>query len=69
MGGISYVFLRAGLLVLESESKEGATELGYFAIAFIAGLNVDNFLKKLQEISNSTWGISKKAREAEDSED
>jgi hypothetical protein len=29
------------------------------AIAFIAGYNVDNFMKKLEEVASSIWGIKK----------
>lgn len=64
-GFVSYIFLRAGLLVLESSTSTDATSLGYLAIAFIAGYNVDNFMKKLEEVAASVWGI-KKSRVSED---
>lgn len=56
-GIVSYVFLKAGLLVLDADT--GDSMFGYLAIAFIAGYNVDNFLKKLEDIANSVWGIKK----------
>ena len=56
-GGISYLFLRAGLLVLEAEKQSSSTDLGFLALAFIAGLNVDRFLEKIENISHATWGI------------
>lgn len=55
-GFISYIFLKAGLLVLDASSSN-SSEFGYYAIAFIAGYNVDNFLKKLESIAKSVWGI------------
>lgn len=58
-GGISYIFLRAGLLVLEAESRDGASDLGFMAFSFIAGLNVDKFVGKIEEIAQASWGIEK----------
>ncbi|MBC8471486.1 MAG: hypothetical protein H8D56_18650 [Planctomycetes bacterium] len=64
-GFISYIFLKAGLLVLEADAKPDAIAFGYLAIAFIAGYNVDNFMKKLESIASSVWGI-KKSRASDD---
>jgi len=58
-GLVSFVFLKAGLLVLEATSKPEQISFGYLAFAFIAGYNVDNFMKKLEEIAASAWGITK----------
>lgn len=58
-GGVSYLFLKAGLLILEAQKNPEATNLGFYAFAFIAGMNVDNFLKKIEEIAETTWGITK----------
>ena|SRR5215831_7640282 len=58
-GGISYVFLRAGLLILESATRPDSTELGFYALAFIAGLNVDKFVSKLEDVAQAVWGIEK----------
>src|SRR5579859_1073391 len=58
-GAISFVFLKAGLLLLEAEGKPTSTELGFLAFAFIAGLNVDKFIAKVEDISQATWGIEK----------
>jgi hypothetical protein len=41
-----------------SSSGEQAA-FGYLAVAFIAGYNVDNFLKKIESIAKSSWGIGK----------
>lgn len=58
-GGASYLFLKAGLLVLESGAKVDSSDLGFYALAFIAGLNVDKFVKKLEDIAEAVWGIEK----------
>ncbi|MHA5987809.1 hypothetical protein ACVSMR_13425 [Pseudomonas aeruginosa] len=58
-GAISYLFLKAGLLVLESSANSGATEVGFFALAFIAGLNVDKFVTKIEDVAKAVWGIEK----------
>ena len=59
MGVVAYVFIRAGLLVLEATDQESSSEFGYLAVAFIAGLNVDNFIKKLENVAESTFGVGK----------
>lgn len=59
MGGISLVFLKAGLILLDANANQETTEFGFLAIAFIAGLNVDNFVKKIEEIAQSSFGIGK----------
>lgn len=58
-GFISCIFLKAGLLVLEADAAPEAVSFGYLAVAFIAGYNVDNFAKKLEEVASSIWGIKK----------
>jgi uncharacterized membrane protein len=58
-GFVSCVFLKAGLIVMEAETNPDAITFGYLAVAFIAGYNVDNFMKKLESIASSVWGIKK----------
>jgi hypothetical protein len=58
-GGISFLFLKAGLLVLESGTKDNATEIGFYALAFVAGLNVDKFLGKIEQVAQAVWGIER----------
>lgn len=58
-GAVSYLFLKAGLLVLESSANTDASEIGFFALAFIAGLNVDKFVAKIEEVAKAVWGIDK----------
>ena len=63
-GFVSCIFLKAGLLVLDAEPQSNAYIFGYLAIAFIAGYNVDNFLKKLEAVARELWGI-KESRSSE----
>lgn len=58
-GAVSYLFIRAGLLVLESGMRPDSTALGFYALAFIAGLNVDKFMSKVEDIAQASWGIEK----------
>jgi uncharacterized BrkB/YihY/UPF0761 family membrane protein len=64
-GFVSFVFLKAGLLVLDTATKAEYISYGYLAIAFIAGYNVDNFMKKLEEVASTIWGI-KQSRASQD---
>jgi len=56
-GGVSWLFLKAGLLVLDAEQGAGASDIGFLALAFIAGLNVDKFISKIEQVAQATWGI------------
>lgn len=58
-GAVSFLFLKAGLLLLESQPTGQSTDLGFLALAFIAGLNVDKFITKVEDIAQATWGIEK----------
>lgn len=58
-GGISYLFLKAGLLILESNQSSDSSNLGFLALAFIAGLNVDKFVSKIEDVAQAVWGIEK----------
>lgn len=58
-GAVSYLFLKAGLLILEAGMNPDASELGYYALAFVAGLNVDKFLSKVEDVALAVWGIEK----------
>ncbi len=58
-GVVSYLLLKAGLLVLDSAPRGESNHLGFYVLAFIAGLNVDKFLTKIEEVAQTTWGIEK----------
>ena len=68
-GGVSYLFLKAGLLILESKKETDASNLGFFAFAFIAGMNVDKFISKIEDLAQATWGIEKSRTSKEKSVD
>jgi hypothetical protein len=68
-GGISYLFLKAGLLILESHQQDGATDIGFYALAFIAGLNVDKFIAKIEDVAQAVWGIEKSRAAKSDTEE
>jgi len=58
-GAVSYLFFKAGLLLLEAQPNAETTDLGFLALAFIAGLNVDKFINKIEGIAQETWGVDK----------
>lgn len=58
-GATSYLFLKAGLLALNASTTADPSNIGFLALAFIAGLNVDRFLQKVEELAEATWGIEK----------
>lgn len=58
-GGVSYTFLKAGLLILEAKNEPDSTNLGFYALAFIAGMNVDKFISKIEDLAQAAWGIEK----------
>ena len=56
-GVVSLVFVKAGLLLFGGASVEMQNHYGVYALAFIAGLNVDNFVKKIELIFKEAVGI------------
>lgn len=58
-GGASYLFLKAGLLILDSKQETASSDIGFLALAFIAGFNVDKFLSKIESVAQAVWGIEK----------
>ena len=68
-GVVSYLFLKAGLIVLEAQQSVTSTNLGFYALAFIAGLNVDKFIEKIEDIAQVTWGIKKSRTAKKDQDD
>lgn len=65
-GLIAYIFLKAGLVVLEADQEIESENFGFLALAFIAGLNVNNFVQKIEEIAKSTFGIENSRTSAKD---
>ena len=58
-GLAAYIFLKAGLVVLDASQGTDSGSYGYLAFAFIAGLNVDKFVVKIEEVAKATFGIEK----------
>ena len=57
LGGVSYLFVKSGLLLLGAMQDQTGSQFGIWAISFIAGLNVDRFLAKIEDIGLTVWGI------------
>ena len=53
-GVISLLFVKSGLLLFEASLTGSQSHYGIYALAFIAGLNVDNFIKKIESIFGSS---------------
>lgn len=58
-GGISFLIIKAGLLVLEANLSEDSSYFGVYSLALIAGLNVDRFISKIEDLAKASWGIDK----------
>ncbi|WP_323902925.1 hypothetical protein [Aeromonas hydrophila] len=54
LGGMSEIFVQTGLMAL---SESASTSNSVYLVAFVAGLNVDRFLKKLEGQISSTLGV------------
>ncbi|HAJ57491.1 MAG TPA: hypothetical protein DCL35_06950 [Candidatus Omnitrophica bacterium] len=66
-GAASFLFLKAGLIMLEARQIESPSNLAFYAFAFAAGLNVDKFVEKIEDIAQVTWGIKKSRTANKDS--
>lgn len=58
-GLVSFIFLKAGLLALDADLKQDSNFWGFYALAFISGLNVDRFIEKIEGLAHATWGIER----------
>ena len=56
-GLVAFVFLSAGLIVLDGDRSNEAGEYGFYALCILAGLNVDKFLVRIEEIGKAVFGI------------
>lgn len=57
LGGVSFLFVKSGLLLLGASQDQTGSQLGVLAMSFIAGLNVDRFLAKIEDIGSTVWGV------------
>jgi len=58
-GVASLLFVKAGLLLFGISSAESSYNYGVYALSFVAGLNVDNFIKKVESTFKEIAGIRK----------
>lgn len=58
IGAVSYLFIKAGLMIFSSSEQYQLNQYSIWALAFISGLNVDKFLKKLEAVGETVWGIA-----------
>lgn len=56
-GGISWLFIQSGLLILNAIQKTDMGIYGFLALSFIVGYNVDRSMARLEKIAESVWGI------------
>jgi len=56
-GLVAYIFLKASVIVLEGSQGANTGLYGYMVFSFIAGYNVDRFLKKMEEVAQSKFGV------------
>lgn len=66
-GVVAYILLKAGLVILDASQMSDMGNYGYYAFAFFAGLNVDKFVARIEEIGKAIFGIEK-SRNAQASE-
>lgn len=57
VGAVSWLFLVSGLLALGGEVDPQKGLYGYVAVAFLAGHNVDQFLRRIESIGKSALGV------------
>jgi len=67
-GAASFIFLKAGLIMLEAKQIESPSNFAFYAFAFAAGLNVDKFIEKIEDIAQVTWGIKKSRTASKDNQ-
>jgi len=56
-GLVAFIFLKAGIAVLDATGDGEGGMYGYLAFSFVAGYNVDRFLKKIEEQAKSKFGV------------
>lgn len=66
-GLIAFILLKAGLVILDASQMSEMGNYGYYAFAFFAGLNVDKFVARVEEVGKAIFGIEK-SRNAQASE-
>lgn len=68
LGGVSYLFVKSGLLLFGASQTHDASQLGLWAVAFLAGLNVDKFVAKIESVGHTVWGLEPSRQSKPDSD-
>ncbi len=68
LGGVSYLFVKSGLLLFGATQQPDASQLGIWAVAFLAGLNVDKFVAKVESVGQTVWGLEPSRQSRQDNE-
>ena len=58
-GLMSLLFIKAGFLLFDASSTSSQSYYGIYMVAFIAGMNIDNFIKKIESLCKEILGIQK----------
>ena len=67
-GLAAFIFLKAGIAILEASQSGEAGMYGYMAFSFVAGYNVDRFLKKIEDLAKSKFGVEQSGSYRKDDE-
>lgn len=68
-GLVAFIFLKAGIAVLEASQTGAGGMYGYMAFSFVAGYNVDRFLKKIEDLAQSKFGVEQSGAYRKDDKD
>lgn len=62
------MFVKSGLLLFGATQQQDASQLGIWAVAFLAGLNVDKFIAKVESVGQTVWGLEPSRQSRQDNE-
>ena len=68
-GLVAFIFLKAGMAVLEASQSDQAGMYGYMAFSFVAGYNVDRFLNMIEDLAKSKFGVEQSGSYRKDDDD
>ena len=58
-GAVSLLFIQSGFLLFAGSLSTQKSYYAVYAVAFIAGLNVDNFMNRIESLMKASIGIEK----------
>ena len=68
-GLVAFIFLKAGMAVLTAPQSGEEGMYGYMAFSFVAGYNVDRFLKMIEDLAKSKFGVEQSGSYEKDDDD